>query len=55
MSYQRITVLGISKVNNEPKSHLIKMTNNLVHAGDINAVRGKNDSISLAHSPLKIH
>ena len=51
---KRVTIMDISKAYEAPKSHLMKVVNSLAHAGFIDAVRGKNGGISLAHSPSKI-
>jgi len=54
MKNERAVIMDVSKAYNAPKSHLMKIVNSLVHAGLIDATRGKNGGIRLAHSPSKI-
>lgn len=51
---KRVTIMDVSTAYSAPKSHLMKVVSSLVHAGLINAVRGKNGGISLARLPTEI-
>jgi len=54
MKSERGTITQVSNAYAAPKSHLMKVVNSLVHAGFIDATRGKNGGIRLAHPPSKI-
>lgn len=54
MKSDKGTILDVSEAYNAPKSHLMKVVNELVHAGFIDATRGKNGGIRLARAPTEI-